>query len=200
MTKFETNLPIVIEELQAKDVELQNQIDNEIAKRTSADVQLQVNVDAEASTRSSAVQSLQAQIDALETSIVSAVPSGVILAWSGTVATIPDGFHLCDGTNGTPNLLDRFIVGAGSSYSVGATGGENYHTLTITEMPSHKHNVLSAGGSVNWQPQRGFRTGDTQDGYIDKSANGLDWISYTGGNQPHENRPPYYSLAYIMKL
>ena len=53
----------------------------------------------------------------------SGVPKGAIIMWSGTVATIPDGFSLCDGSNGTPDLRNRFVIGAGSNYAVGATGG-----------------------------------------------------------------------------
>jgi hypothetical protein len=58
------------------------------------------------------------------------VPSGVITMWSGSIATIPSGWALCDGSNSTPNLKDRFIVGAGSSYQVGVKGGEATHILT----------------------------------------------------------------------
>jgi len=73
------------------------------------------------------------------------VPRGVIVMWSGSIATIPSGWALCDGANGTPDLRDRFVVGAGSSYSVGATGGENIHTLTVAEMPSHNHTYTDPG-------------------------------------------------------
>lgn len=67
--------------------------------------------------------------------------------WSGASTSIPTGWVLCNGTNNTPDLRDRFIVGAGSSYSVGATGGEASHTLTVDEMPSHSHNAtLSLSG------------------------------------------------------
>jgi|TARA_R110002126_G_scaffold188974_1_gene337303 hypothetical protein len=54
---------------------------------------------------------------------VSAVPAGGIIMWSGSIGSIPSGYYLCDGTNGTPDLRDRFVVGAGSSYAVGNTGG-----------------------------------------------------------------------------
>ena len=51
------------------------------------------------------------------------VPSGVIMMWSGAANAIPSGYVLCDGNNGTHDLRDRFVVGAGNSYAVGATGG-----------------------------------------------------------------------------
>lgn len=67
------------------------------------------------------------------------LPAGVICMWSGSTATIPAGWYLCDGTFGTPNLTDRFVVGAGDTYSPGATGGNNSVTLTTTELPAHTH-------------------------------------------------------------
>ena len=73
------------------------------------------------------------------TSDVSSLPSGIIAMWSGTASNIPTGWLLCDGSNGTPDLRDRFIVGAGSTYSPKATGGEATHKLTIAEIPSHSH-------------------------------------------------------------
>lgn len=67
--------------------------------------------------------------------------------WSGASTAIPTGWLLCNGSNNTPDLRDRFIVGAGSSYSVGDTGGEATHTLTVSEMPSHNHSAtLSLSG------------------------------------------------------
>lgn len=62
-------------------------------------------------------------IASLSGSSGSGVPNGAIIMWSGSVATIPDGFSLCDGTNGTPDLRNRFVIGAGNTYAVGATGG-----------------------------------------------------------------------------
>ena len=72
-----------------------------------------------------------------------AVPSGVIVMWSGSYASIPAGWALCDGTNGTPNLLDKFILSVSSTNYTGSqinvTGGNNSHTLSISELPSHDH-------------------------------------------------------------
>jgi len=69
------------------------------------------------------------------------VPSGIIAVWSGAEGAIPSGWYLCNGSNGTPDLRNRFIVGAGSgsSYSVGNTGGSNTVTLSTSQIPSHSH-------------------------------------------------------------
>ena len=74
-----------------------------------------------------------------------AFPVGGIIIWSGSIAAIPVSWQLCDGTNGTPNLRDRFVVGAGTSYGVGATGGANTVTLDATMIPAHTHTVSASG-------------------------------------------------------
>jgi microcystin-dependent protein len=76
------------------------------------------------------------------------LPVGVIVMWSGSVANIPSGWALCDGTNGTPDLRGRFVVGAGGSYAVGANGGAETVTLTTAQIPAHGHSgsASSAGG------------------------------------------------------
>ena len=78
------------------------------------------------------------------------VPSGVILMWSGTTDNIPKGWFLCDGTNGTPNLRDRFIIGAGGKYSPGATGGAASVTPEVTAGTAKTGiNVQQATASVS---------------------------------------------------
>ena len=69
------------------------------------------------------------------------LPAGVIVAWSGSVASIPSGWVLCNGSNSTPDLRNRFIVGSGTgaSYSPGDTGGSDSVSLTTAQMPSHTH-------------------------------------------------------------
>lgn len=228
--------------------------------------------------------------------IAQAVPSGVISMWSGSLATIPSGWSLCDGTNGTPDLRDKFIVGAGSSYSVSDTGGENSHILTSSELPSHSHaegtlsadeggshshtgstsntgshshsfsgntsntgshshsgNTATAGSHSHQASLYGFSSGNTArfavsygsyvtakstlsagdhshtfntnntgshshsfSGNTNNTGSHSHSVSIstggshshtisgstatTGSGNAHENRPPYYSLAYIMKL
>lgn len=79
------------------------------------------------------------------------IPSGVITMWSGSEASIPSGWLLCNGTSGTPDLRNRFIVGAGtgSSYAVGNTGGANTVTLSTSEIPSHTHSFSGTTGAMN---------------------------------------------------
>jgi microcystin-dependent protein len=67
------------------------------------------------------------------------LPAGVITMWSGSILSIPAGWALCDGTSGTPDLRNKFIVGAGDDYSVADNGGEAHSTLTTAELPGHTH-------------------------------------------------------------
>ena len=142
----------------------------------------------------------------------SLVPAGVIVMWSGSIASIPSGWFLCDGANSTPDLRDRFIVGAGGAYAVAATGGADSVTLTTAQMPSHTHTATvtdpghthtydnafvldvtrSTGGGQTSQNERTRTTNSAVTGISVSNSS-------TGGGASHENRPPYYALAYIMK-
>ena len=84
----------------------------------------------------------------LNTASTHYVPSGGIIMWSGSIAAIPSGWVLCDGNNSTPNLTDRFVVGAGGTYSVGNIGGANSVTLTTSEVPAHTHTFSATTGSA----------------------------------------------------
>jgi hypothetical protein len=142
----------------------------------------------------------------------SGFPSGGIIIWSGSSASIPSGWLLCDGTNSTPDLRNRFVVGATSTYAVGATGGSadaivvsHTHTTTVTD-PGHTH-ASSTG--------QGFLTRDTSAG--NALNGGSDWVfaninstasnttgisvsaNTTGSSGTNANLPPYYALCYIMK-
>ena len=136
------------------------------------------------------------------------LPSGVITLWSGAQTNIPSGWALCDGTNGTPDLRDRFVVGAGSTYAVGATGGNASVTLTTTQIPSHNHN--GTGGLYGYTTNTLYssNSGNYFQNITKSTSNvgTLPTLSLTintanaGGGASHENRPPYYALCYIMKL
>jgi microcystin-dependent protein len=126
-----------------------------------------------------------------------AIPPGGVIMWSGAANAIPQGWALCDGTNGTPNLRNRFIVGAGDEYAVDATGGEKFHQLTAAEMPSHRNSAVNSadcGADVPGRPALLATCNGTKTGW------GNEVFLPNGGDQPHENRPPYYALCFIMKL
>lgn len=126
-------------------------------------------------------------------------PTGLISMWSGT--TPPEGWALCDGggTPARPDLRGRFIVGyhpGDADYNLGNTGGSKTHQLTPSELPAHQHGVSlwrndSAGGNQGNTAYLGNDNGAVTTGLQTGS---------TGGGVPHENRPPYYTLAYIIKL
>lgn len=124
------------------------------------------------------------------------LPSGVIVIWSGSSTDIPDGWTLCDGNNGTPNLSGRFVLSYGGSYTtVGATGGEETHKLTVNEMPSHNHTLDLAGGDLT-----SSISGTYSKNVKPSTRANLASINNTGGSKAHNNMPPYYVLCYIMKL
>jgi microcystin-dependent protein len=208
---------------------------------------------------------LTANSTALNTAATHFVPSGGIIMWSGAIGAIPTGWLLCDGTNGTPDLRDRFVVGAGSGYAVGEQGGLGAVSLTTANLPAHthtfsgttgghsndhshflnldtnvvgdhRHTILNqdnqgdfggwtgnflakrngAGGSENYnlngtntEPsvgltnQTGNHAHNVQGNTAGTSSNHTHTFSGTtssvGSGVAHENRPPYYALAYIMK-
>ena len=120
--------------------------------------------------------------------------SGMIILWSGAANAIPTGFVLCDGNNNTPDLRNRFVVGAGSgsNYSVNDTGGADSVTLTVNQIPAHTHTYVDQYVVIN----NGYRPWPANNN--DCAARDVNSGS-TGGGQSHENRPPYYALCYIMK-
>lgn len=183
---------------------------------------------------------------------VTQLPRGIITMWSGATNAVPSGWALCDGNNGTPNLKDRFIVGAGQNYGVGNTGGNWTQTPSVwtnaagtgiqvagtaintSQMPWHTHSG-SVGSDASIRVQNSMQSSLAGEWLADDSFGSEGWssspirkplkefsaslsISGTGGNQPHYHgvtdnghahtaaasaidvRPPYYALAFIMKL
>jgi hypothetical protein len=148
------------------------------------------------------------------TAVAASFPTGGIILWSGSVASIPSGWALCNGSNGTPDLRNRFVVGAGSTYAVNATGGSadaivvsHTHTATSTSTvtdPGHNHPTGSSGaGAPNGSDLSqvgygsGSNTGTTTTG-ITVATTTTNANAGTSGT--NANLPPYYALAYIMKL
>lgn len=139
------------------------------------------------------------------------LPKGAIIMWYGGT-TAPAGWAICDGTyNSTyggdlPDLRGRFIVGVGKSnngdttYALKATGGKEKVQLSQDEMPRHSHVLESykeANSNDQGWPNHGFKAVYSTDRTGRTSS---EPIHPTGENQPHENRPPYYALYYIIKL
>lgn len=123
---------------------------------------------------------------------VSNLPQFSIIMWYGASNAVPTGWSLCDGRNGTPNLADKFIVGAGNFYGRGDTGGAAAVTLTTDQIPSHSHTLSM---DSNWQVPNAGNSHNVM------SPSTSSWAtSSTGGGNSHENRPPYYALYYIMKI
>lgn len=110
------------------------------------------------------------------------IPSGLILVWSGSIGSIPAGFVLCDGNNGTPDLRDNFIVGAGTTYSVDETGGSLAHNHGFTSSP-HTHDTV-VGSDVG--------AGSTWDNTVSAET-------VTGTTDSASSLPPFYALAFVMK-
>jgi hypothetical protein len=139
----------------------------------------------------------------------SPIPAGLITMWSGSIGSIPSGWALCNGSNGTPDLRDRFVVAAGSTYSVAQTGGSAdsvvvSHTHTATSVvtdPGHLHTL-----NVTQQLGGGGSGGDANSGASNPPTNsaftGITVATTnqsTGVSGTGANLPPYYALAYIMK-
>lgn len=144
--------------------------------------------------------------------------------WYGSTDTVPEGWAICDGSNGTPNLVDRFVVGAGSAYGLGAQGGSTNATahfsgytdgtvLNVNQIPSHNHYLISnntgtnIGQSMLYDINRVMKVGSG----LESTYTNLNPSTATGGNQAHNHyinnlsanvatTPPYYALYYIMKL
>lgn len=101
-------------------------------------------------------------------------------------------------------IKDVFLLASGDEYTNGATGGEKEHTLTVGEMPTHRHTIeyTTEAEDVNWQTYSGFGRGGayTGNGYfgidntVDAFTSYRGRIAETGGNQAHNNMPPYIAV------
>ena len=145
------------------------------------------------------------------------IPAGLISMWSGSIGSIPSGWYLCDGSNGTPNLTDRFVIGAGSTYAVNGTGGATSVTLITANMPAHTHTAtvtdpthnhviatpvlgLTSGGASGWQ---GTNTGNSytvSSSSTNSASTGITVSNASvGSGSSFSIIPSYYALAFIQK-
>lgn len=91
---------------------------------------------------------LDQPVTATPAQINSPIPSGFIGLWSGTIATIPTGWVLCNGSNGTPDLRQKFVMGAGNTTNTpGTTGGSSTASLTTANLPAHTHDYSGTSSS-----------------------------------------------------
>lgn len=157
------------------------------------------------------------------------IPIGGIIIWSGAENMIPNNWHLCDGTNGTPDLRNRFVIGAGNNYEINEVGGTDSVKLTISNLPSHNHSASlnlsglttnSAGAHTHpvykYMTTRQVSMDETLGAYSygygtvniptsgahthTISGSGTVSIGNTGSGEAFDNMPPYYALCYIMKI
>jgi len=153
------------------------------------------------------------------------VPSGGIIMWSGTA--VPEGWALCDGTQGAPDLRNRFVIGAGGSFSAGDEGGSATKNMSHSHAgashthsgPSHTHSVAHShyvtrvnDGTALSESGHGLDNGadfagKTMNGPTNSGAGGTNQTGAGGtgntsvaGNTSQDIMPPYYALAFIMKL
>lgn len=150
----------------------------------------------------------------VQTAVGTTIPTGMISLWYGSIGSVPSGWYLCDGSNGTPDLRDRFIIGAGSSYAVSATGGTSSVTLSTSNMPSHTHTATSTvtdpGHFHSYiQPSPGSLVSNINgagagaiSGNTGSKTTGITVATTndpTGSGTSFSVLNPYYALAYVMK-
>lgn len=151
-----------------------------------------------------------------------AIPAGLICMWAGSTETIPAGWAICDGTQGTPNLTDRFVIGAGTSLAAGEIGGTlgHSHPVTVTEAGAHTHPVTGIATSSSptgvtltpttfrveneQQQETMLKSATISDPGHSHTTSGMTDSSgahiHTASSEAAEHIPPYYALAFIMRL
>ena len=134
------------------------------------------------------------------------IPKGGIIMWSGATTAIPQGWALCDGSNGTPNLRDRFIVGAGSTYAVAATGGSNAAHSHSVSVGNHAQATSSLGGPTSHSvtvctPYNAAGSGAVKS--VGNHATHNHTVSvdaHSASSGTASSMPAYLALAFIMRL
>ena len=134
--------------------------------------------------------------DSLGTASTGTIPIGGIILWSGSTGSVPDGWRLCNGSNGTPNLQDRFVVGAGSGYAVGNTGG-SANAVLIAHSHVHNNDIVEEGNEFSIGP--GSRSASSLNDSTEITGINAAGSSNTSQTGTNANLPPYYALAFIMK-
>ena len=153
---------------------------------------------------------LYGAISTIPTVAPASLPTGCILLWSGSIGSIPAGFALCNGLNGTPDLRNRFVVGAGSTYAVDATGGSadaivvshNHTATSVVTDPGHNHQFNILNTIANGNNAYTATGGQVGTGTVTTETTGITVATTNtaaGTSGTNANLPPYYALCYIMK-
>ncbi|HBL74256.1 MAG: hypothetical protein A2W90_18050 [Bacteroidetes bacterium GWF2_42_66] len=144
-------------------------------------------------------------IPALDAKIAGVIPSGVVVMWAGTA--VPTGWAICDGNNGTPDLRDKFVLAAGPLNASGSTGGNKQIQLTEAQLPAHKHGKGTLGfNDPTWANYLAYNNDTLTD--HDSISKGVELKTFeitgetanTGNGDAINIMPPFYALAFIMKL
>jgi len=146
----------------------------------------------------------------------SILPYGIIVLWYGSVGNVPEGWNLCDGTNGTPDLRNRFVVGAGGERTVADVGGRtdavlpsHNHTFVGDALPVHQHDsgwgeaFSPPYGAARYPATGSARTDNDNYSFLSSPVSGgtpQGTITFAGVDSVDANLPPYYALCYIMKV
>jgi len=136
------------------------------------------------------------------------IPVGGIILWSGSIANIPSSWHICDGTNGTPNLQDNFVIGAGNSYAVNTTGGAANHSHTTPPLIvpgltfSGSTNAAGSANETQYAAINGCCGNECSTPGHSHSYSGTTGTGSIAANSTGvaSSLPPYYALAYIMRI
>jgi microcystin-dependent protein/cytoskeletal protein CcmA (bactofilin family) len=131
------------------------------------------------------------------------LPSGIICMWSGSISNIPKGWALCDGTNNTPDLRSKFVIGASLNkppnktlYTVGSNGGNEFIALTTDNLPPHSHSLSFDRPTLS---HNCWKNGNCGGPNLVDSGSWSGNTSIEGKGLPFNNMPPYYALAFIIK-
>ncbi len=119
---------------------------------------------------------------------LSMVPLGGIINWSGAILDIPENWQLCDGTNGTPDLRDNMVIGAGSTHAVDAVGGSLTHTHPV-DLGSHDHSYDDEVDCAASGPAAAVDAADR-----------TRMTDIAGATDADGALPPFYALAFIQRM
>lgn len=135
------------------------------------------------------------------------IDEGLIVEYFGLATSLPEGWLLCDGNNGTPDLREKFVVGAGETYAINATGGsadsivvEHTHTAVTNTTGNHSHTfgwgIGTNSGGIHYALVQRLKTVQTT---VNGDHTHTGTVEDTGVSGTGTNIPPYYALVYIMK-